>query len=204
MKRTAPATPPPLAPAGARARLTRWLVASCLVPLGLFACSTATTVASKKHAKPWESRLRALFDDQNDLCTPWLGSEEMWAVSERQQLTHRTFQADIITVGTVRALVRADAYGESKQAALQFDAEELLRGVQADLPEGNRRLLLPVSPEQQARVTNGIIGRQAVLFLRWLPGTSPPFRWHLTCATAGVAAETKTFLEARKKGQTPP
>lgn len=124
----------------------------------------------------------------------------MSALDEKHQHAQRSVQADVVALGLVRAIVRTTAFGESNLATLQMDVEEMLRGVVSDLPEGTRRVLLPLSPEQEERVTNRIIGRRAVLFLRWVTGKDPPYRWHLTCASTGVAEQTRGFLEARRAG----
>ncbi len=51
-----------------------------------------------------------------------------------------------------------------------------------------------------------MIRRNAVLALRWLKGDSPPFRWHVTCATGGVLGLIEKHLEGRARkeaGQIP-
>lgn len=168
------------------------------------ACGPSLSEGSSRNARPWAANLASLFDDQNDTCTEWLGSFEPRADSEKHRLAQRAHKADIVAVGHVQAMVRADSLDESKLEGLQLEIREMLRGAATNLPAGGQRLLLPLSPEQESRITNGIIDQRAVLFLRWVPGSPPTFRWHLTCASPGVVEQTKTFLESRRRGETPP
>lgn len=154
-------------------------------------CGPRTTRAARSQARPWRSSLAGLFDDQNDLCIPWARSDEVWAVNERTLHDRRVEQADIIAFGKVRDVVTSNTPGSRNRSVFHFRVHHLLLGTRPDLPHGRRNLLLPISSDQERRVTQALVGRQAMLFLRWRPQGSPPFHWHLACATPGVVERTR-------------
>jgi len=167
------------------------------------ACGTRYTRASRLHAKPWTARLVPLFDDQNDICTPWVQSTEIWANNEQTLHTDRAQKADIVALGVVRDVVNTSSSASDAQVMFHFQVTELLRGTQPDLPDESPLVVLTVSKEQEKRITKRIIGKKAVLFLRWVKGGEPPFRWHVTCASSGVAKRTREILAARKRSEAP-
>ncbi len=172
--------------------------------LGLGACSPTVGVANARYAKPWHARLAPLFDDQNDTCLAWVHTTEIWAERERGLHTRRTKQADIIAVGSVRDELDSGTTVVDRQTTFQFQVTQLLRGTKQDLPDGSELVQLPLSKDQEERLTKIIRGKRAVLFLRWVKGGNPPFHWHITCASDGVVGRTQALLKARKKAEAPP
>jgi len=157
-------------------------------------CGPHTTRAARSHARPWRPSLAALFDDQNDLCVSWATSDEVWAVNERTLHDRRVEQADIIALGKVGDIVTSDTPGARNQSVFHFRVTHLLRGTRPDLPQGRSELLLPISTEQEARVTRALVGKTSVLFLRWLRKGPTPFHWHLACAGRGVVDRTRRLI----------
>ena len=178
---------------------TGWGLMPMTLVLIFSACSPGLTEAAKSHAKPFSSKLAPLFDDATDVCTPWSGSTEPWAAQERQITALRSQKSDIVAVGAVQEIVTSQVSGVRAQIALQFEVSTLLRGTKPDLPDGQTRVSLIVSAREDPRLARRLIRKKAILFLRWLPGDNPPFRWHLTCATEGVSKLVKTQLDERAK-----
>ena len=170
-----------------------WIAAPAL------GCAPGTTQAARSHARPWRASLAILFDDQNDLCVPWAQSQEVWAVNERTLHERRVLRADIIAVGTVKDLITSDTPGARNQNVFHFRVKTLIRGTRPDLPGGSRDLRLAIAKDQEARITRGIVGRPAVLFLRWVPKGTPAFHWHMACATPGVTERTRFLNQAGRK-----
>jgi len=171
--------------------------------LVLAACSPTVGVANARNAKPWNARLAPLFDDQNDTCLSWVHTQEIWAERERGLHTRRTKQADIIAVGSVRDELETESTVVDRQTTFQFQVTHLLRGTEQDLPDGSRLVQLPLSKDQEERLTKAIRTKRAVLFLRWVKGGNPPFHWHITCASEGVVSRTQALLKARKQAEAP-
>ncbi|MFH2009386.1 MAG: hypothetical protein ABI333_22535 [bacterium] len=170
-----------------------------LLPLLALAGCSELTRASKKFAKPWEPRLHSLFNDSTDVCSPWAPSQEPWAVREHELIARRSLEADIVALGEIREVVDTLSGAKIRQAVLQFEVSEMLRGTRPDLTDGATRITLVVSNSEDPNVAKRMIRRKAILYLRWLKTDDPPFRWHLTCVTEGVTALARRHLRGRAK-----
>lgn len=170
------------------------------------ACGATMSRASKKHAKPWDPKLAPVFDDSSDPCTPWMTSDEPWAIKERELLTQRGMKADIIAVGQVQDVEDTRFGSTTRQTTLSFLVSRILRGKESDLPGGQTTVLLSASRLEDAGALKRIMGKASLLFLRWLPGDKPPFHWHVACLSEGVLEYTKNVLRKRdeEEGVGPP
>lgn len=176
-----------------------WRRTLLLAGVGLTLLTTGCPVSkfSKRYARPWEPKLNSLFDDATDVCAPWAASNEPWARREHELVAKRTAETDLVAIGQIAEVVDTLSGAAVKQVVLQFQVKTMLRGEPKDLPGGNRRITLVVSKSEESRFSKGMIRRDAVLYLRWLKGDDPPFRWHLTCATKGVIPLLKKHLKGR-------
>jgi hypothetical protein len=168
-----------------------------LLPIAALGCGPRHSRASRHHARPWSADLAPLFDDANDVCTPWVGGQETWAKDEQEHHAARTRRADIVAHGVVRDLVDTGLSRANPQLSFHFHVEKMLRGELRDLPGAGRRVVLRIDPQQPSRLTRGIVGREAVLFLRWRPTGEPAFHWHVNCVVPGVVERTRALLRAR-------
>ena len=129
-------------------------------------CGLTTSRTSKRNAKPWDPKLAPVFDDGSDPCTPWMSSDEPWAIKERELLTTRAKQADIVAVGRVQDVEDTSFGGANRQTTLTFLADTMMRGKKSDLPGGKYRVLLSASKLESASDLKRIMGKKSLLFLR--------------------------------------
>ncbi len=195
-------------PTAPRSGLHHFGPAVLLTMAGLALLLTGCPVSkfNKMNARPWQPKLAVLYDNATDVCSPWVASSEPWARREHELTARRCLETDLVAVGEIQEVVDTLSGAAVKQVVLQFHVKKMLRGNIEDLPDGKRRVTLVVSKSEDARIPKRMLRRTAVLSLRWLQGTDPPFRWHLTCATKGVVPLVKKHTQARNRkeaGETP-
>jgi len=144
-------------------------------------------IAARRQAGPWRQAYVAYFDDELDhRYLVAFESDEPFATKAMERLRGRIKLADAITVGTitnVADMVRSD--GVTLRGAVVL-VGKMLKGTKASLPD-DERISLFMSEDQPQFSANDVVGKQVVVFLRWLPGSGiVAFHWHANLANDRV------------------
>lgn len=174
--------------------------------LGLAGCpkkQNGPVHTARRHAKPWKTEYHEVFDDELDHRTlATLRSDEPFAVKARKLLEKRVELADIVLVGevlNVADMMRSD--GQRRRGVL-VKVERMLRGSRATLPDGEEQISLFLSDDHPRFRARELVGRQVILFLRWVPGSGEPaFHWHCNVAGEELLAVVEDLLKRRRQGK---
>ena len=155
---------------------------------------------SRSQAKPWKASLAEVFDDELDYRTlATLKSDEPFAVRARRLMRKRIQHADIVVLGEVLNI--ADMMGQDgvSRRGVLLKVVSMLRGNQESLPGNDKdQISLFLSDDHPSFEAEALVGKEMVLFLRWLPGSGEPaFRWHSNLASEKFVRIVKIMLKRR-------
>jgi len=154
----------------------------------------------RSQAKPWKASFAEAFDDELDYRTlATLKSDEPFAVRARRLMRKRIQHADMVVLGAVLNI--ADMMGQDglSRRGVLLKVVSMLRGDQESLPGSDKdQISLFLSDDHPNFEAEALVGKEMVLFLRWLPGSGEPaFRWHSNLASDKFVRIVKSLLERR-------
>lgn len=161
--------------------------ASVLVAAVLAAgCRNATRGELRPPAgvEAWDSRLGLLFDDRFTPTPIALAGRAPGDVTDQLRFSQRLGYAHLAVLVTVDQVWSRTLLGGLPQQRVEITLGDVLRG---ELPRGaakQQQLHLRAAEEMPA----AFVGRVVLMFVRWAPGESPAYHFHLMPADEDVVA----------------
>lgn len=145
------------------------------VGLGCKARSTDGTLTPPDDAASWESKWRPAFDDDYTAEAIKLDGRAPNDVRDQRLLALRMGHADLVAQVRVQQVWGKGRYQGRQEQYLEIEIEQYLIG-QPIKGTAERQIVQVISEDE---LPGSLQGRSLVLFLRWAPGTQPPYHHHL-------------------------
>ncbi len=178
---------------------TAWVLVAVFLACG---CTKKTTLrSSRRYARSWNASLETVFDDElDDKSLIVLRSEEQFAVEAKELIRKRIESSDLIIRGEVQNvadMIQSD--GVTRRGVL-VRIKDMLLGEKEALPQDSRELLsMFLAEDHPAFSAESVVGRDAIVFLRWLPGKGQPaFRWHANVGASRLEEIIERILQERE------
>lgn len=168
--------------------------------LGLAACKSKQErgqLYPPDDAPAWEDRYRVAFDDDYTAADLELRGRAPHDVTDQRLFNARLGYAAIIVLVHVEQVWGKGRYQGKKDQFLDVELGEVLNG---ELPKGTESSqLLKITGEDD--VPADLQGKDLILFVRWAPGTEPPYHHHLMPANEGIVDFIRVLVKhARAEG----
>ncbi len=171
-----------------------------------FGCTTKNSkvASAREKAQAWNPALAEVFDDEMDYRTlATLSSDEPFAVEARALLRKRIAHADMIIWGEALNIADLVSTDGIKRRGVLIKIERMLSGERKALPKEERdQISLVLSNDHPYFSADQVVGKNLVLFLRWLPGTGKPaFHWHGNISGGRLVKIIARVLETKRAGE---
>jgi hypothetical protein len=186
--------------AGSAALLTMMTAVGCT-------SKNSKVASAREKARTWDPSLAEVFDDELDYRTlATLSSDEPFAVEARSLLRKRISHADMIIWGEVLNIADLVSTDGIKRRGILVKIERMLSGERKALPKEEKdQISLVLSNEHPDFSAEQVVGKNIVLFLRWLPGTGEPaFHWHGNISGGRLVHIIERVLQMQKAGKDQP
>jgi hypothetical protein len=152
---------------------------------------TLAELVAPKDARPWESRFAVAFDNSYTPTALNLQGRAPNDVLDQQLFQARLGHADVIVLVRVAQVWGKGRYQGRHDQFVELEVGEALLGnLPKDTPD---HLMIQVSASDE--LPGSLQGRVMLLYVRWDPGSEPPYRHHLMPADEDVVALIKAMVK---------
>ena len=135
-----------------------------------------------KNAPEWEGRFNVAFDDDYTRESIQLAGRAPNDVLDQRLFAARLGHADFVALVTVDQVWGKGRYQGRQNQYLDVTLQDTLIG---EIPKGtHENQLLLITGEDE--LPGELQGREMILFVRWAPGSAPPYHHHLMPAGKNV------------------